>query len=72
MSQTLAEAQADLRAVQEHPGVMIADPSHAMACSHEPRCWTKTELNADLARRRREIAAWFEPGSGQQTLWEAM
>lgn len=71
MSQTLADAQADLRAVQEDPGVVVADPSHAMACSHEPRCWTKAELNADLARRRREIAAWFAPGPDQQPLWEA-
>ena len=71
MSRTLAEAQADLRAARERPGVVVADPSHAVACSHEPRCWTKTELDADLARRRHEITRWFGPGPGQQTLWEA-
>ena len=71
MSQTLAEARADLRALQEDSGVTLASPDHAAICSHEPRCWTKTELNADLARRRREIARWFEPGKDQQTLWEA-
>lgn len=70
MSQTLAEARADLRALQEHPGVVIADPSHAMACSHEPRCWTKDEVAADVRRRQRQLAAWFRPGRDQRMLWE--
>lgn len=70
MSQTLAEARADLRALQEDPGVTLASPDHAAICSHEPRCWSKAEVDADIRRRQRLIAAWFGPGRDQQSLWE--
>lgn len=69
MSQTLAEARADLRALRERPEVTIAADDHAAICLHEPRCWSKAEVDADIRRRQRQLARWFEPGPDQQPLW---